>query len=321
MDSDAKRAEESLGLEPDEIITELDVPFRMLPVPAIRAAQECRDRIIPGLVQLIERDVQLIREGGKRERNGGFFAFFLLIEFRAAEALETILQVASLPDDLPLDLYGDAIHKALPHAVPAMADQRLDDILGMIRNIEVNQYVRWAFQKGLVHLFVAGLRSREEIVGHLRTILIEAIENKDYGAILASVRSLHDLFPEEAYDDIKRAYDLRFVDTFFICLGDVDRQLARGRNRVLRQLREEPAYIKDTVEMLRGWVAFRPKEPKPTVEKTQPTHSPQYLPTSDPKLTPIKRDDETRVGRNEPCPCGSGKKFKKCCGSAARRSD
>lgn len=25
---------------------------------------------------------------------------------------------------------------------------------------------------------------------------------------------------------------------------------------------------------------------------------------------------ERKVGRNEPCPCGSGKKFKKCCGAA-----
>ena len=25
----------------------------------------------------------------------------------------------------------------------------------------------------------------------------------------------------------------------------------------------------------------------------------------------------TKVGRNEPCPCGSGKKFKKCCGFAS----
>ena len=24
-----------------------------------------------------------------------------------------------------------------------------------------------------------------------------------------------------------------------------------------------------------------------------------------------------KVGRNEPCPCGSGKKYKKCCGTAA----
>ena len=25
--------------------------------------------------------------------------------------------------------------------------------------------------------------------------------------------------------------------------------------------------------------------------------------------------DTTNVGRNDPCPCGSGKKFKKCCGA------
>jgi uncharacterized protein len=26
----------------------------------------------------------------------------------------------------------------------------------------------------------------------------------------------------------------------------------------------------------------------------------------------IRRED-ARIGRNDPCPCGSGKKFKKCC--------
>ena len=30
------------------------------------------------------------------------------------------------------------------------------------------------------------------------------------------------------------------------------------------------------------------------------------------KVEPIKADQEP--GRNDPCPCGSGKKFKKCCG-------
>jgi hypothetical protein len=37
-------------------------------------------------------------------------------------------------------------------------------------------------------------------------------------------------------------------------------------------------------------------------------------PRSDPpsaRLVPAAR--EQRVGRNDPCPCGSGKKFKKCC--------
>jgi preprotein translocase subunit SecA len=29
------------------------------------------------------------------------------------------------------------------------------------------------------------------------------------------------------------------------------------------------------------------------------------------------RLDQPKVGRNDPCPCGSGKKYKKCCGQNA----
>ena len=32
------------------------------------------------------------------------------------------------------------------------------------------------------------------------------------------------------------------------------------------------------------------------------------------KRKPVVRDTP-KVGRNEPCPCGSGRKFKKCCGT------
>ncbi len=31
----------------------------------------------------------------------------------------------------------------------------------------------------------------------------------------------------------------------------------------------------------------------------------------------VARSMQPKAGRNEPCPCGSGKKFKKCCGAAA----
>jgi len=33
------------------------------------------------------------------------------------------------------------------------------------------------------------------------------------------------------------------------------------------------------------------------------------------KVEPLKADKEP--GRNDPCPCGSGKKYKKCCGKTA----
>jgi SEC-C motif domain protein len=38
-----------------------------------------------------------------------------------------------------------------------------------------------------------------------------------------------------------------------------------------------------------------------------------YVDSETPKTQTI-RNEEKKVGRNEPCPCDSGKKYKKCCG-------
>ena len=37
------------------------------------------------------------------------------------------------------------------------------------------------------------------------------------------------------------------------------------------------------------------------------------------KPTPVKKEE--KVGPNDPCPCGSGKKYKKCCGGLTTASD
>lgn len=38
---------------------------------------------------------------------------------------------------------------------------------------------------------------------------------------------------------------------------------------------------------------------------------------NEPIQTAAAEDSERRIGRNEPCPCGSGKKYKHCHGSRA----
>ncbi|MBO4229401.1 MAG: SEC-C domain-containing protein [Clostridia bacterium] len=35
---------------------------------------------------------------------------------------------------------------------------------------------------------------------------------------------------------------------------------------------------------------------------------------SEQKKQPVRNAATKKVGRNDPCPCGSGKKYKKCCG-------
>jgi hypothetical protein len=151
--------------------------------------------------------------------------------------------------------------------------------------------------------------------------LIGAIENADCETVLAAVHSLHDLYPEEAYEDIKRAYDHGFVDEFMIGLEDVDRQLARGKDDVLRRLQEETTHIEDTIDMLKHWAAFQPRKEKPAVNPMPEERQPRPLPAARQEPNPTIENAEPRVGRNEPCPCGSGKKFKKCCRSARPRED
>ena len=55
--------------------------------------------------------------------------------------------------------------------------------------------------------------------------------------------------------------------------------------------------------------------PRPTFDGKTPAEMSQ----GDPSLMGMKkvetiRREEPKVGRNDPCPCGSGKKYKKCCG-------
>jgi len=56
-----------------------------------------------------------------------------------------------------------------------------------------------------------------------------------------------------------------------------------------------------------------------TPRETLGGKTPAEVSATDPSLFAMKkvetyRREEPRVGRNDPCPCGSGKKYKKCCG-------
>ena len=57
--------------------------------------------------------------------------------------------------------------------------------------------------------------------------------------------------------------------------------------------------------------------PQPQQRPAQTSGSPEGQEDDGPKITiPLKRE-VPKVGRNEPCPCGSGKKYKQCCGRSA----
>jgi hypothetical protein len=54
--------------------------------------------------------------------------------------------------------------------------------------------------------------------------------------------------------------------------------------------------------------------PRPAFDGKTPAEMLEEEPSLIPKKVETVRREEPRVGRNDPCPCGSGKKYKKCCG-------
>ena len=58
----------------------------------------------------------------------------------------------------------------------------------------------------------------------------------------------------------------------------------------------------------RSFLSLIPKAKSKKTAKTAKTKPPSQ------RKTIKKSEPEVKVGRNDPCPCGSGKKYKKCCG-------
>jgi len=63
----------------------------------------------------------------------------------------------------------------------------------------------------------------------------------------------------------------------------------------------------------RAFIKVMPKQKKTPARKTA---KPAQKETPKKKLRK-KAVPEAKVGRNDPCPCGSGKKYKKCCGTSS----
>ncbi len=303
----------------DRIIEQLDAAYDKLPRTAIRRAREHRQRIVPKLIEAIRRASADARAGNVPEGNAHFYALFLLTEFKAKEALPVILEAISLPGQLPEELFDDAITETLPRVLAALAGDRFEVLDNLIADRSCNEFVRWSAAETYLYHVRDGRLTRLEAVERLRAHLRQAIDHRDEAIAGMLTCNLADLCPKEALEEITEAFRCELIDSRMIDLESVEESIAHGETSAMKRLaRRKPSGMDDTIEELGWWFSFRDKLAEPP-----------YPPLDDPDLSaaPFPLDEiedlveekplsrGARVGRNESCPCGSGKKFKKCCGS------
>jgi hypothetical protein len=309
-------------IDGEALVAALNATPGKLPERAIRACQRHRELVTPLLIRELERGTEIVRGGGELERDSCWLALYLLWEFQAREALPAILAAISLPGEGPFDLFGDGITEDLYRVLATLAGDRLEVIDSLIANPELNEYVRSAAAEVLPLLVRDGKLARADAVERLRGHLRRAIDLGDQALVEHLVTTLCDIWPHEARAEIEEAFEKKLVSPMWVDIDSVRGDLAAGEAVALERLAEGPAAANpDTVEEIRGWNW-------PGDEPDQRRH-PLRNWSDDPlwgfdngledeagghqlSSGTIVRD-APRVGRNDPCPCGSGKKYKKCC--------
>ncbi|MGF1578558.1 MAG: DUF1186 domain-containing protein [Gemmataceae bacterium] len=294
----------------------LSVTDRSIPEKVIKAARSHRAEIVPYLTDLIARATNQVRAEEEVDGNGHFIALLLLGEFRAKKGLPTIIEALSLPGESPFDLFGDGgIHETVPRVLAALGHDQIDVVFSLIQNQELAGGVRASAVHALVRMVAARFHPRETILPILQQELRTAIELRDTHLATTLVLALCDLYPEEAYEEIKKACNEGLVEDGLICLEDIDDLIQEGQEAAMARLTKPPVLIEDSIAQLKKATHFgkrKPTTPTPMQIPRQLPRIPEAGPGFDPSPRPIVNKE--RVGRNDPCPCGSGKKFKKCCG-------
>ncbi len=220
-----------------------------------------------------------------------------------------------------------------------MGDNLRDNVLGMIHEIiaaEMNQYCNeklypeeWSLDdliqdaeqtyapEGRLKKDELEAMSRDEVEDTLKAVAEEAYHQREL------------LFGEENMRELEKVVMLRVVDNHW--MEHLDRMdllregiglraygqrnpLVEYKIEAFNMFEEMISGIQDDIAklMFRVSIVTTP-QPEDRLATAQASHG-DDVSAAESKKTPVRNDGE-KIGRNDPCPCGSGKKYKNCCGA------
>lgn len=288
----------------DEIKQALEFPGGIFPRKAVEAAIQQPEAITPLLLQTLQ---DVVDDPQSVNQTPGYwlhiFALYLLAQFREPRAYPLMLQLFSLPGRLPRDILGDVVTESAADLLASVWDGDLRPLQEIIENPAGYEYCRAAGLTAMLTLVRLGKLERDTFIDYLRTLFDGGLEREPSFVWNDLVLKAEMMYVPDLLPQIRQAFADGLCDPFCNRLEDVEKTLSRDQDEVLAELsRERGHLIDDTVGELEGWASFQPKR------KPGPRPAPN-LARADGQ--PVVK--APKVGRNDPCPCGSGKKYKKCC--------
>ncbi|QEG00494.1 preprotein translocase subunit SecA [Stieleria maiorica] len=309
-----------------ELLEELKKsPKGVLPKALLRELQSRGESVVPGLSEILQAETEHARKGGNIETDAAFFSFALISAIGDPRGLPAVIEAISLPDEKLYSLLGDLIHDNLQRLIVKLIGTDFDRIGQLVENPDLYEYVRWSAACTYFLLFKEGRLSREEGVERIERHLNRLIERPCYELNTGLCMELANFGVPASIETIRRAYASGNVEEGMVSQEELEETINRAAEGSGSERDRSLPLEFDVVEELSRWACFkRPDKPtpNPVVQSvTEPRDEMASRTSMDPPSPPPRtavgtiRNTEKKPGRNDPCPCGSGKKYKNCCRS------
>jgi len=236
-------------MEINEILQAFEIYDGKYKRDAIDAAIARREEIIPHLIAVLESVLENPAHYADRDRHyfAHVYAFILLGYFKESKAHEIIIDLASLPGDLPSELFGDSITGDLEIVLLRTCAGRIDKIKELILNKDAYEYSRVAALHALTYAVVEGYVPREEVLAFFQGLFTgdEASDTDSFHDILAIC--IYELYPEELMKTIEKAYEEGLIHSGYVGLGEFTEVLKTGKENSLEKLRIQVEQNQGTV--------------------------------------------------------------------------
>jgi tetratricopeptide (TPR) repeat protein len=235
-------------------------------------------------------------------------AMYLLGELRAEQSLDVVLEIFRQGEEFLEFWFGDFITGNLWEPLYYIANSQTEKLKQFIIEPAVYTYIRSEISVLMQQIALHQPERKEEVISWFKNVLQYFIDSDlkdnvvDSDAIGLMICELIDINADRLLPEIEKLYELGYV-SMGIC-GD----LTSVNNDIVKPSEYDYTKILMNIydryhEITTTWAGYREEDEDNEIVYDDYEDIPEIL--------PIRK--EPKIGRNDPCPCGSGKKYKKCC--------
>ena len=333
---------EEINMTKQEVLDALKNFSEYLNKEAFREIQANKENFTSELLESLEyvreNAYSLYEEAKNAEEleNEYFFhtyAMFLLAEFKEKRAFPQLIAWLRLPQKYVDFIIGDSLTEDFDRILLCTYDaEHLQLLFDIIENQELYEWARNAALRTYMLLHIEGQISKDDFISYLRSLIYEKlISEESYMVNTAIVDCIMDA----------RIYEM-ISDARFLHENDkVDESMHGGYDDFLDWIffekpYEKKPYIENALAEIENWACFENDEDDSEENKDDLNDKDDKDVDFSDVFAGIFGDDiekereieqafaqkqaalqnmstGKKPGRNDPCPCGSGKKYKKCC--------